>query len=146
MNKHNFIGITLVISGLTFNPAMATQIPYVAAQSQTNITTVSSSIATILHKRGIDEEVAHELTGKLLEEDEELLALMIQNLEEGCNSVSREEILEHLSTIALHRQNVHFDSYDHLVGMVSKIKQKALDENTLMQLHSIAKTNSLLLT
>lgn len=146
MKRHDFISITLIISGLALNPVMATTAADTVAQSQTNINTVSSSVASILHKRGIDEEAAQELSDNLLEEDEALLTLMIQNLEDGCSTVSREEILEYLSTVALHRQNIHFDSYDHLISMVSKIKQKALDENTLMQLRSIAKTNSLLLT
>lgn len=144
MKKHDFISITLIISGLALSPVMATTVPQTVEQSQTNINTVSSSVASILHKRGIDEEVAQELSDNLLEEDEELLALMIQNLENGCNMVSREEVLEYLSTAVLHRQNVHFDSYDHLIGMVSNIKQKALDEKTLKELNGVAKKNRLL--
>jgi len=77
-------------------------------------------------------------------EEEALLALMIQNLEDVCSIVSREEVLEYLSTAALFRQNVHFDSYDYLIAMVSNIKQKSLDETTLKQLKYIAKKNSLL--
>lgn len=144
MKKHDFISITLIISGLALSPVMATTVPQTVEQSQTNINTVSSSVASILHKRGIDEEVAQELSDNLLEEDEELLALMIQNLENGCNMISREEVLEYLSTAVLHRQNVHFDSYDHLIGMVSNIKQKALDEKTLKELNGVAKKNRLL--
>jgi len=55
-------------------------------------------------------------------EEEVLLALMIQNLEDVCNIVSQEEVLEYLSTATLFRQNVHFDSYDYLITMVSNIK------------------------
>ena len=54
MNKHNFISITLIISGLVLNPVMATTPSNAVAQSQTSINTVSSSVASILHKRGID--------------------------------------------------------------------------------------------
>jgi len=144
MNKHNFISITLIISGLVLNPVMATTPSNAVAQSQTSINTVSSSVASILHKRGIDEETAQELSDNLLVEEEALLALMIQNLEDVCSIVSREEVLEYLSTAALFRQNVHFDSYDYLIAMVSNIKQKSLDETTLKQLKYIAKKNSLL--
>lgn len=144
MKKHDFISITLIISGLALNPVMATTVPDTVAQSQTNINTVSSSVASILYKRGIDEEAALELSDDLLEKDEVLLALMIQNLEDGCNTVSREEVLEYLSTAVLHRQIVHFDSYDHLISMVSNIKQKALDEKTLKELNNVAKKNRLL--
>ncbi len=144
MNKHNFISITLIISGLTLNPVMATPSSNTIAQSQTNINTISSSVASILHKRGIDREAAQELSDNLLMDEESFLALMMQNLEDDCSIVSQEEVLEYLSTAALYRQNVHFDSYDHLIAMVSEIKQKALDEITLKQLKYIAKKNSLL--
>ncbi len=144
MKKHDFISITLIISGLALNPVMATTVSDTVAQSQTNINTVSSSVASILHKRGIDEEAAQELSDNLLEEDEALLALMIENLEDGCNMVSREEVLEYLSTAVLHRQNIYFDSYDHLIRMVSNIKQKVLDEKTLKELNNVAKKNKLL--
>lgn len=145
MKKHDFISITLIISGLALNPLMATTVPQTVEQSQTNINTVSSSVASILHKRGIDEEAAQELSDNLLEEDEVLLALMIENLEDGCTMITREEVLEYLSTAVLHRQNIHFDSYDHLISMVSTVKQKALDEKTLKELNNVAKKNSLLL-
>jgi len=143
MKKHNFISITLIISGLALNPLMATTVSHRVAQSQKNINSVSMSVASILHKRGIDEEVAYELSENHLEEDELLLAMMIQNLEDGC-MVSKEEILEYMSTAVLQRQNIHFDSYDHLIAMVSKIKQKSLDTKTLQNLRDIAKKNTLL--
>ena len=86
MKKHNFISITLIISGLALNPVMATTVSHRVAKKQTNINSVSMSIASILHKRGIDEEAAQELSDNHLEEDEVLLALMIENLEDGCSS------------------------------------------------------------
>jgi hypothetical protein len=124
---------------------MARTTPNNVSQSQTNINTVSMSIASILHKRGIDKEVAQELSLNHLDEDELLLEMMIQNLEDGCDIVSREEILEYISTAVLHRQNIHLDSYDHLISMVSKIKQMNLDNQTLKALKNIATINRLLL-
>ena len=47
-------------------------------------------------------------------------------------------------TTVLHSYNIHFDSYDHLIAMVSKIKQKSLDTKTLQNLRDVAKKNSLL--
>jgi hypothetical protein len=58
--------------------------------------------------------------------------------------VSRKEVLEYLSTKALQKQNVDFHTYDHLIGMVSKIRQKSLDSITLKKLHSIAKSKKAL--
>jgi len=140
MDKRNFMSVTLLVSALAFNPLVAQQLN-TNASSQIQRSTVSSSIASILHKRGIDEDAAQEISNNLVDDEDELFALMIDNLVNECSSISKDEILEHLSTVALHRQNVHFDSYAHLVNMVSKIRQKPLDEKTLQQLSTIAKLN-----
>ena len=142
MDKQNFIRVTLLVSALAFNPLIATQLN-ANTSSQRQLNTVSSSIASILYKRGIDEDAAREISDKLVDEEDELFALMIDKLLLECNSISKDEILEYLSTAALYRQNVHFDSYAHLVRMVSTIKGKSLDEKSLAQLKSFAKKNAL---
>jgi len=143
MDKRNFISVTLLVSALAFNPLVAQQLN-ANISSQIERITVSSSIASILHKRGLDEDAAQEISNKLVDEEDALFALMIENLVNECSSVSKDEILEYLSTAALFRQNVHFDSYAQLVNMVSKIKQKPLNEKTLKQLSAIAKKNALI--
>ncbi len=142
MDKRNFISVTLLVSALAFNPLLAQQLN-TQTSSQIKLNTVSSSIASILHKRGLDEDAAQEISDNLVEEEDELFALMIDNLVNNCSSLSKDVILEYLSTAALYRQNVHLDSYAQLVNMVSKIKKKSLDEKTLGQLSTIAKENAL---
>lgn len=141
MDKRNFISVTLLVSALAFNPLVAQQLnANVSSQIERN-TTVSSSIASILHNRGLDEDAAQEISNNLIDEEDELFALMIENLVNECSSLNKEEVLEYLSTAALYRQDVHFDSYAQLVNMVSKIKQKSLDVKTLKQLSAVAKQN-----
>ena len=141
MNKQNFLTLTLIISGLALNPVMADATLTVAASTQNINHSISSSIASILYNRGLEEETAEELAAVVVdEEDEMFLAMLLQTLE-AKNIVSREEVLEHLSSVALHKQKIDFKSYDNLVGMVSKIQQKSLDENTLKQLSYLAKVN-----
>lgn len=141
MNKQNLLTLTLIISGLALNPVMAEAVLNTVPQSQKINHSVSTSISIVLHNRGLDEEVADELASNLVdEEDEMFLAMLLQTLD-AKNIVSREEILEYLSTVALHKQNIDFKKYDNLVGMVSKIKQTSLDDNTLKQLGYIAKIN-----
>ncbi len=141
MNKQNFISLTLIISGLALNPVMANAVLTTVSQSQNINDSVSSSISSLLYSRGLDKDAADEISENLVsEEDEALLARIIQDLDRE-NIVSRKEVLEYLSTKALYKQNLDFHSYDHLVGMVSKIKQKSLDSKTLKQLHTIAKSN-----
>ena len=141
MNKQNFITLTLIISGLALHPVMADTEFNRISQSQNINHSVAASISSILYNRGIDEDVADEMSLNLVNEEDELfLTMMIQMLDER-NIVSREEVLEYLSTAALHKQTIDFKKYDNLIGMVSKIKQKSLDANTLKELSYIAKIN-----
>lgn len=141
MNKQNFITLTLIISGLALNPVMADAELNRVSHSQNINHSVASSISSILYNRGLDEDVADELSSSLVNEEDELfLSKMIQTLDEK-NIVSREEVLEYLSTAALYKQNIDFKKYDNLIRMVSMIKQQALDTNTLKQLSYIAKIN-----
>jgi len=141
MNKQNLLTLTLIISGLALNPVMAEAVLNTVPQSQSINHSVSTSISTVLHNRGLDEDVADELASNLVdEEDEMFLAMLLQTLD-AKNIAIREEVLEYLSTVALHKQNIDFKKYDNLVGMVSKIKQTSLDDNTLKQLGYIAKIN-----
>ena len=140
MEKRNIIRVTLLVSALAFNPLIATEL-HTNTTSQRQINSVSSSIAHILHKRGIDEDMAKEISKNLIDEEDELFAAMIDNLVNEYASLSKEEVHEYLSTVALYRQRVDLNSYSHLISMVSKIKGKALDEQSLKQLSRVAKLN-----
>jgi len=139
MNKQNLLTLTLIISGLALNPVMAEVVINTVASTQTINHSISSSISTVLYNRGLEEETADELASAMVEEEDEMfLAMLVQTLD-AKNIASREEVLEYLSTAALHRRSIDFKKYDDLVGMVSKIKKSALDENTLKQLSYLAK-------
>ncbi|MBT8343667.1 MAG: hypothetical protein KJO45_03020, partial [Sulfurovum sp.] len=114
MNKQNFITLTLIISGLTLNPVMADAVVNTVSHSQNINHSVSSSISTLLYSRGLDKDAADEISENFVdEEDEILLAMLIQDLDRQ-KIVSREEVFEYLSTMALHKQKFDFHSYDHL--------------------------------
>jgi len=144
MSKQSFISVTLLVSALTFNPLVAQQLN-VTSSSQLERTSVTLSIASILHKRGLDEDAAQKISEDLVNENDDIFALMIENLLQGCDSVNKEEVMEYLSMAALHKQDVQLGNYAQLVHMLSTIKKKALDEGTLAQLSMIAKHNTLLL-
>jgi hypothetical protein len=141
MNKQNLFTLTLIISGLALNPVMADAVANTVASTQTINHSITSSISSILYNRGLEEETADELSSAIVdEEDEMFLAMLLQTLDIK-NIASREEVLEYLSTAALHKRNIDFKKYDNLVGMVSNIKKRALNENTLKQLSYLAKVN-----
>ena len=141
MNKQNFITLTLVISGLVLNPVIAETVPHTVSQTQQFNQSVVSKISTILHKRGLDEDVAEEMASNLVDEEDELLLAMMMQVLQVQNIVTKEEVLEYLSDAALYKHKLDFKSYDHLVGMVTKIKQTSLDPHTLKQLSHLTKVN-----
>jgi len=125
------LNITLFVSVLVFNPAVAETLkPTTNIQTQQE-TRVSTSIANILYKRGLDEDAA----------DEELFARMLENLLHGCKSMTKDAVLTYLSNEALFRKSVDLESYDQLVAMARGVQQKVLDKTTLQQLQNIAKQN-----
>ena len=141
MKKQNLLTLTLVISGLALSPVMAEAVLTTVSHSQTANHSVSSSISSLLYNRGLDKEVADEMTENFVsEEDEALLAMLIHDLEIQ-DIVSRKEVLEYLSMAVLHKQKIDFHSYDYLLGMVSTIKEEPLDENMRKQLTNIIKSN-----
>jgi len=153
MNKQNFITFTLIISGLALSPVVAENIEHRAdmesAPTQTqnqNPSSVTSGISAVLYNRGLEEEIADEFAAAMVDEKDEMyLSLLLRTLD-AQNIVSREDVLEYLSTAALHRQTLDLKKYDVLVGMMTKIKQKSLDAQTLKQLSYLAKVNKALFT
>ena len=142
MNRHNFIGVTILVSVLALNPLVAIEFQNKIQTRLNHSAIVSNSIASILHKRGLDEDAAKEIADSFVDGNDELLVHMVDNL---TPVLSHEEIFEYLSTMALHRKEIRLDSYGHLVNMVSKIKRSSLDKETLAHLNVIAKLNSQLI-
>ena len=141
MNKPKILILTLIISGLALNPVMVDGVVNSTISTQNINHSITSSISSILYNRGLEEEAAEALAqGVVDEEDEMFLSMLLQTLDSK-KIVSRQEVLEYLSTEALHRRSINFKSYDNLVGMVSKIKKSTLDENTRNQLSYLAKIN-----
>lgn len=136
------IRITLFVSILIFNPAVADTLRS-ATNIQSNLnTTITENIASILYKRGLEEKSAKKRAEEFLEDDERLFALMLDNLLYGCSDITKEEMLEHLSTAALHRQSIALDSYAHLIDIYSKIKRSTPDKEARKKLSTIAKGNA----
>lgn len=138
MKNNNILGATLLASALTLSPAMASE-SRASTQSKTSVT--SASIALILHRRGIDEDAALKISSNFTNENNDLLFAMINNLDSGCSIISKDEIMKHLSSLALRGEKVELYSYSYLVGMLQTIKKRPLDTKTLKELQSIAARN-----
>jgi len=143
MDKKHFITVSLLLSALAFNPLVANELYLNQISSQRQVNTISSQVASLLYSRGLDEEVADELSEGLVD-DNELFEAMLSNLLNHYPDITTDALFEHLSTVALHRQNIDLSSYDHLLNMVSKIKGTTLTKNELQSLSHISKLNKLL--
>ncbi len=145
MNKQNFIRITLFISVLVFNPAIADTLR-IATNIQTDLNiNITEEIASTLYKRGLEQKVAKERVEELIKGDAELFVMMLNNLLYGCDDIAKEEIVKYLSKAALHKQIVTLNSYDQLIDIYSKIKKSTPDEEVREKLSVIAKRNGLMI-
>ena len=140
MKKNNLLYSTLVATALTFSPFVT--VPLSATVTHTNQTTnISFNMVKILYNRGLDEDAAQILVENFLANDEELFAAQLENLESRCQVLSKDEIVEYLSTLALQRKSINLDSYSALINMVHKITHKAPSQDTLEELQNIAYMN-----
>ncbi|WP_415397793.1 hypothetical protein [Sulfurimonas sp. CS5] len=138
--NQNILSSVFLASSLTLTPVVTISL---TASTKFKVNSVSSSIAKNLHRRGIDEDASKKIANNVFNVDEELFALMLQNLKYGYNNkLSPNEILDFLSTQALMKKNVHLDSYSYLVNMVYQIKNQALTKKDLKDLNTIATKNS----
>ena len=135
----NILSSVLLASTLTLTPFVTASLN---AGTQLKANSLSNSIATNLHRRGIDRDVSSKIANNIFSVDEELFALMLQNFENSCNSISKNEILDYLTTQALMQKSVNLASYSHLVSMAHQIKNQALSKNDLKNLSSCATKNS----
>jgi len=143
MDRKHFITVSLLVSALAFNPLLATELDLYNTSSQRQINTISGQVASLLFHRGLDEEVANTLSKELIE-DNELFEAMLNNLLNHMTDLSTEEVFEYLSSVALHRQSIDLDSYDHLVHMFSKIKGRSLSRDELRDLSQVSKLNQMI--
>ncbi|PHQ66067.1 MAG: hypothetical protein COB99_00380 [Sulfurimonas sp.] len=137
--NQNILSSVLLASSLTLAPVITTSL---TASTQFKVNSISSSVAKNLHRRGIDEDASKKIANNIFSVDEELFALMLQNLQHSCDNIRRSEIMDFLSTQALMNKNVNLDSYSYLVNMVYQIKHQPLNQKDLKNLNTIAIKNS----
>ncbi len=140
MQRRDILYSALIATALALTPFTPTPISQ-SAKHQAN--SLSMSIASILHKRGLDDDAAREVSENYFADNEDLFSFMLKNLENGCSIISEDELMNYVSSMALQRKDVELDSYKSLVGMVHKMKNRALSKVELKELHNIATKNYL---
>ncbi len=143
MNRQNILRITLFISVLAFNPAVAQTLnqrtlSLLETQEQK---TLGSDIADTLVQRGLEKEAAQSLSQKFISMHAGSLEKMVQNIV-GSGMVSHSEVIAYLSDAALFRREADFSSYDALVHMMTHIGNSTPSKETLSALRTVAVENS----
>ena len=137
--NQNILSSVLLVSSLVLTSIVTTSL---TASSQFTVNSISNSVAKNLHRRGIDEDASKKIANNIFTIDEELFALMLQTLQYNYDKLSKNEIMNFLSTQALMSKNVNLDSYSYLVNMLQNIKHKPLTQQDLKNLNTIATKNS----
>lgn len=140
MKNRTIFYTALIATVFALNPLIPTSLN---ASTKNQANSLSLNIAKILHKRGLDDDVAREMSESFFLENEELFAIMLNNIANGCNIVNEEELMNHVSSLILQRKTIKLDSYEFLVGMVHKIKNRALSKESLQELKNISTKNFL---
>jgi hypothetical protein len=141
MKKINLLYSTLVATALTISPFLTTPLSATVTQS-TKTSTLSYNIANILHNRGLERNSAQKISDDFLANDEELFSVLLENIENRCSVLSRDEIMDYISNLALRRKSIELDSYSALIKMVHQIKHASPSKETLAELQHIANMNN----
>lgn len=136
--NQNILSLVLLTSSLTLSPLLASSIN---SQTRTQTSSLSNNIANNLYSRGIDRDASKKIAKNLFSEDDKTADIMLKNLQNNYNKISQKDIVNFLSSEALLSKSVDLSSYDYLVSMVHKIKNKPLSKESLSKLNSIAKKN-----
>ncbi len=140
MRNIQFLTATLLATALTLG---ASNIALAQEKVQLKVNSISSVLAQILQERGLTEEASFKITGDFLNTNEHTFAYMVKNVENGSSVLNEKEILNYLSTQALHRKTAELDSYAYLVNMAYRVTNKAPSRETLNELENIARKNTL---
>jgi len=138
----NILSSLLLVSALTLTPSVATAT--ITTNQATKQNSLSSSIAKILYRRGIEKKSAIKIANAFFNVDEELFSIMLQNLQTNYSSISQEQFLDFLANQALMRKDADLTSYSYLVNMLYQITKKPLQESELATLNLVSVKNQLL--
>jgi len=140
MNTKQLLALTLLTTALTLNAALPKEFTLTYKQQANSL---STALANILYKRGIEKEKALEISKDFTSENEELFTLMLHNFINH-SSFTQEQVLEQLSVMTLQRKNINLSSYSSLVQLSQRVSKTVLDDDQLKILELISQKNSTL--
>ena len=140
------ISTALLISNLGFayeaKTIEAVNVPI--NQNQNIVYDINHGVRSSLTQRGLDANVAHELSANVLGVDVYQANYMVSNIETG-SDLELSHITQYIANKALSQHKVDLSSYSTLVGMAQSQKDLHVNNEVLDRLNTVAKRNTKLL-
>ncbi len=145
MNSQNILRITLFVSVLAFNPAVAQTLSQrtlgaLAVQKQNRL---GAEIARDLEAKGLEADAAKTIGESFVQKCHTQTAAMAANIVHH-NIATHEDVVAYLSDEALFRRSADLSDYDTLVRMATQIHQEKLSKEMLVKLQKVAQQNSMI--
>jgi hypothetical protein len=147
MSKQNILRITLFVSVLAFNPAVA-QVLHGNVLEQTRQQQRSSlkkALVQRLEQKGLEAEAAEKIVTSFMDTQHDSMDVMALNVLQQCPQIDKAKMVAYLSDEALHRRSVALHDYAQLHHLFSKITGSMPDEIQRNKLMQIAKINQALI-
>ncbi len=142
MTKHNILRITLVVSVLAFNPAVAQVLRANGlAQTSQQRSSLIKALAQQLENKGLEKEAAQKIVTSFMDTHHGNLDVMALNVLQSCPQISKAQMVAYLSDEALHRRNVALHDYAQLNHLFSKVTGSMPEDAQRNKLMQIAKIN-----
>jgi hypothetical protein len=145
MNKQHILRLTLFVSVLVMNPAVAqvnlrTGTKSTALQNIQEQQNIQEEIAATLEAKGLEAEAAQKLSHGVIGENGKHFAEMVANLEKS-SILTKEGILSYLGNAALFRKQPDLASYDTLLHIAMETMKRTPDSRVKAELKRVARIN-----
>jgi hypothetical protein len=148
MNKQHILRITLLVSVLAFNPAVA-QVLYGSGFEQSRQqqhSSLNKALAHSLEEKGLEAEAAEKIATSFMDRQDGSIDLMAHNLLQVCPQISQAQIVAYLNNEALHRRSVALYDYGQLQHLFVNVTGTMPDKKQKERLAQIAKINQKFVT
>lgn len=140
MTTRQILSLTLLVTTLTLNAASTKEV-ILSTKQQSN--SISTAIANILYKKGIEKDSALEITNTMICENEKLFSVMLKNYTIAM-SANHNDVLNTLAQFALHSKKADLTSYSFLIKLTNYANIATIDKEILAILDKVSTNNSLL--
>ena len=98
-------------------------------------------ISNLLQAKGMNPEVALSRASKVFGTESEKASLYLHNLHNYFNKDLMHKVYEYISNKALFQEQMQFNSYDQMLGMMQNVYKTSLSEEEIKHIRHISQAN-----